>query len=110
MSLENPRSKLSGVARFDGRGRNQAKPGTVKWYQQNMPERFNNTKIAIRNTSDCDEATAATIAARVLRWNEGPQQHINDSLMKEEQRLFNKELLRSRYFTEQNDLEPPKGF
>ena len=69
-----------------------------------MPERFNNTCITIRNTGNFSDSDAEIIAARVLYWNEGPQPHINDCLMKEEIKLFNKELLRHRYFTEQNDL------
>lgn len=105
-----PTSKKVGGPRYNGSPRNGPKPRSVEWYKQNLPERFNNTKIAVRNTSGFTEEDCEIVAARVLAWNESPQPHINDYLLKENEKLFNKELLHSRYFTEQNDLEPPKDF
>ena len=87
--MDKPTSKRVGVSRFSGSGRNQVKPGTVKWYKDNVAERFNNTKIALRNTGGFSDHDAEKIAARVLRWNEGRQPVINDELLRKEQaRLF----------------------
>lgn len=85
--MDRPTSKKIGVPRFDGKGKLQPRPGSVKWYKQHMPERFNNTKITIRDTGGFTEEESERIAASVLRWNEGPQPHINDSIMKASDRL-----------------------
>lgn len=103
--MDKPMSKKIGAPRFDGRGKNQPKPGSVKWYRQHTPDRLNNTKITIRETGGLDEESAEIVAARILRWNEGPQPHINDSLIKEEIRLFERQTI-SRYRNE----EPPEDF
>jgi hypothetical protein len=64
--MDKSRSKMVGGPRSL-----RGKPGTVAFYKENIPERFNNTMITVRNTGGFDVHDAEIIAARVLRWNEG---------------------------------------
>lgn len=101
--MDIPSSKKIGAPRFSGQGRIQAKPGTVKWYKQNIPERFNNIASNVESAG-YDKQSAEVIAARILKWNESPQPHINESIFKEQYKLFQKELLQNKYWVEQNDF------
>lgn len=79
-------SKKVGGKRFTGAGVRKKWdpfPGTVQWYEQNLPEKLNNTAINIRNGLGIpmedyegeDGKThdgAKTMAARVLAWSEKP--------------------------------------
>lgn len=68
-------NKKLGAPRFAGYGRTNRKwdpqPGSVEWYKANMPERFNNTMINIRNAG-YDQQFSEQAAARVLAWSEKP--------------------------------------
>ncbi len=100
--MDKPLSKKIGVPRFDGRGKMQARPGTVKWYRQNIPQRFESVRQNIESAG-YDYAASEVIAARVLKWSESAQPHINESLLKEEKRLDDREA------SKQADLERKLG-
>lgn len=86
--MDAPSNKRTGVARFSGAGATSAKPGTARWYKQHMPERFNNTKITVRDSGGFVDRDSELIAARVLKWNEMQHEHhVNPAMVKLRNRI-----------------------
>lgn len=91
--LDKPRNKKLNSPRFSGQGRNEARPGTLRWYRQYMPQKLAEVAMTVAETGGFDPEASEVIAGRILHWQESKQAAINDEIMERAAKMFEKKKL-----------------